>query len=95
MHPYVMLTLTQVSTNYGRTAIFAPLHYRLNATVKLISISRPCNTITGLVAVEIASENPNPNRFIRIGRTGAAFLRNAHFHADISQPAKFSKICKN
>ncbi|OQE10215.1 hypothetical protein PENVUL_c004G08176 [Penicillium vulpinum] len=53
----------QVSTNYGRTATFAHLRYRLNAAVEFIPISPPGNTITGLVAVEMVS----PTRFKRIG----------------------------
>ncbi|KAJ5952156.1 uncharacterized protein N7479_010569 [Penicillium vulpinum] len=54
---------SRVSTNYGRTATFAHLRYRLNAAVEFIPISPPGNTITGLVAVEMVS----PTRFKRIG----------------------------
>ncbi|KAJ5412979.1 hypothetical protein N7465_005284 [Penicillium sp. CMV-2018d] len=43
----------EVSTNYGQTATFAPIHDRLNPLVDLIPISPPNNTITGLVAFEM------------------------------------------
>ncbi|KGO74307.1 hypothetical protein PITC_019770 [Penicillium italicum] len=50
--PEMSLDGLQVSTNYGRTATFAPIYHRLNAAVELIPIS-PSNTITGLVAFEM------------------------------------------
>ncbi|GKZ95479.1 hypothetical protein AnigIFM59636_009486 [Aspergillus niger] len=42
-------TWIQVSTNYGRTATFAPLFHRLNASVRTISGVPPRHTITGIV----------------------------------------------
>mgnify|MGYP001104598098 CR=1 FL=1 len=69
-----MLTLTQVSTNYGRIVTLAPLHYQLDAAIELIPIS-PGNTITGFAAVEepvygnglSRYEQQSKTRFIRIG----------------------------
>ncbi|GES59734.1 hypothetical protein ATEIFO6365_0002006500 [Aspergillus terreus] len=58
-----MLTLAQVSTNYGRTATFAPLCYRLDVTVGPIPIVPAENTITGLVAVDPKCQN----RFDKVG----------------------------
>lgn len=52
-----MLILIQVSTNYGRTATFAPLHSRLYASVELIPTLPPGNTITGFVALETVCSN--------------------------------------
>lgn len=51
------LTASQVSTNYGRTAKFAPLRYRLRAAVDLIPLPPPANTITGFVAREKVCED--------------------------------------
>lgn len=62
----------QVLTNYGRTATFAPLRSRLNASVEIIPIP-PGNTITGLVSVETGCSDTLSralsisNRFFRVG----------------------------
>ncbi|GLA15494.1 hypothetical protein AnigIFM62618_002035 [Aspergillus niger] len=45
----VRLVGLEVSTNYGRTATFAPLFHRLNASVRTISGVPPRHTITGIV----------------------------------------------
>ncbi|KAF3015672.1 hypothetical protein E8E15_000412 [Penicillium rubens] len=58
-----LLNIRLVLTNYGRSATFAPLRSRLYASVELLPIFPPGNTITGFVALESA----NKHRFIRVG----------------------------
>jgi hypothetical protein len=60
-----MLILIQVLTNYGRSATFAPLRSRLYASVELLPIFPPGNTITGFVALESVCSNAlsAPNSF--------------------------------
>ncbi|RAK96808.1 uncharacterized protein BO80DRAFT_416097 [Aspergillus ibericus CBS 121593] len=53
----------QISTNYGRTATFAPLHYQLDAVVEPIPISPLSNIITGLVSHDLAHQNG----FVQLG----------------------------
>ncbi|PKY08597.1 hypothetical protein P168DRAFT_323700 [Aspergillus campestris IBT 28561] len=48
----IMLILTQVSTNFGRMAAFAPLHTRSNAVTREILAPPHGHTITGFTAVE-------------------------------------------
>jgi hypothetical protein len=60
-----MLILIQVLTNHGRSATFAPLRSRLYASVELLPIFPPGNTITGFVALEAVCSNAlsAPNSF--------------------------------
>ncbi|KAE8137955.1 hypothetical protein BDV38DRAFT_292569 [Aspergillus pseudotamarii] len=74
-HPASGLGGVEVSTNYGRTATFAPLHYRLNAAVGPVPILPFGNTITGFVGLVSECSNDIPRseqhlsqtRFIRLG----------------------------
>lgn len=52
-----MLILIQISTNYGRSANFAPLRPRLYASVELLPSFPPGNTITGFVSLEEVCSN--------------------------------------
>lgn len=56
----------QMSTNYGRTATFAPIRSRLNASVETIPIP-PGDTITGFVALETDQTKARQKRFFRVG----------------------------
>ncbi|KAG2416352.1 hypothetical protein HFD88_007567 [Aspergillus terreus] len=77
------LALHMVSTNYGRTATFAPLSYRLNVTVGTIPIVPPENTITGLVAVDPKCQN----RFDKVG------IQSQHCEEQLIEPETLDREC--
>ncbi|KAI9045251.1 F-box protein [Aspergillus affinis] len=62
LDPATGLAGLQISTNYGRVVIFAPLGSKFNAATGLMLTSPPGNTITGFVA----SESENQPNFIRV-----------------------------